>query len=778
MSSPIPTVLCGSTVSGESLDGKVVPSVAALLTGSNPWSEADLRVDFSIRARSVPTVSYVDVLRGDPAVLSKLKDKKILIGATALELGDRFNVPNGQVFSGVLLQALAVETILQGRGLRNSSEVVTLLGLGVIILLMIATWRHLVAGARIALLLGLAITVEVGAVFLQARLPFILDTSIFHAVIAAYVIATAVDEIELRGLVGKIAERRFQRVAMLLSDGLVCVDQSGMITVWNPGAVAIWGNAAEEMIGKPFSKIVAPGKCEKSGLGATDEFPLDIRQVPLGKAMELQGRRKNGEVFHFEACFSTWEGSDGAQYAAVLRDISLRKLELEKIQYLAENDTLTGLANRNRLQQSLSAKIDQLRTDPCEIAFLLLDLDKFKEVNDTLGHACGDHLLCTVASQLKDLVGDTAMIARMSGDEFAIVISDANVVERAETLCRRISETFNGRHFSVGGRDLLVNCSIGVACFPKDCASVQDLLANADLAMYRAKSSGRGRYEFYDHSIRSEIEARVQLSTELEQAVSKGEFELFYQPQFRLKDGKLVGAEALIRWRHPQRGLILPGSFMSVVNTTPIANTVAHWVMETACKQGRLWQLLGRDIRISINLSPSQFQSGDLAAAVSAILVDTGFSPALLELEVTENILLEDDEKALETFKRIRELGVNIALDDFGTGYASLNYLKKFPLNCLKIDQFFVRGLRPESNDAAIIEYTLNLSKLLGLSVIAEGIENQATVELLAGMGCEEGQGYFLAMPMPVAELERMFLSPSGVELPHVATVGLAANAA
>jgi EAL domain-containing protein (putative c-di-GMP-specific phosphodiesterase class I) len=262
----------------------------------------------------------------------------------------------------------------------------------------------------------------------------------------------------------------------------------------------------------------------------------------------------------------------------------------------------------------------------------------------------------------------------------------------------------------------------------------------------------------FERSIREQVEAQLSLETALGWAVERGELELFYQPQIGLKDGRLAGAETLIRWRHPIRGVIPPAEFMPLVNASSISQRVSQWVLEAACRQGSVWQQAGHDVRLGVNLSPSQLQSGDLAAAVAGVLRETGFSPRLLELEVTENILLEDDAMALDTFRRIQHLGVHIAFDDFGTGYASLTYLKKFPLDRMKIDQSFVRNLKADDADAAIVGCTISLGTLLGLSVIAEGIEDAATAERLKGMGCEEGQGYFFGPPMPAAEFEQKFL--------------------
>jgi len=764
---------------GETLDGTFLPMLGALLAGRHASNEESFLIDFSIDADSVPTVSYVDVLRGDPAAVNKLKDKKVIIGATAVELGDHFSVPNGHVIAGSLLQTLAAESILQDRALHNSSMAVTLGGLALIALLMAAMWRRHSAGSRVMVLVGLAVAIELSAMLLQAKLPIVLDTSLYHAAIAAYLAAMALDEIDFLGLLGMVAERRFQRIAMALGDGLVCADCDGLITVWNPGAAAMFGYPRADMIGQPLDRICTAG----GGAGKRVAFSIldlsqDALQEPGGKVMELEGRKKNGEAFPLEACFSGWQGADGFQYGAVLRDISVRKREAVRIRYLAEYDTLTGLANRNTLHEQLGARLAAAKETRHEVALLVIDVDKFKQINDTLGHALGDQVLCAVAKRLKALGEGVGMVARLSGDEFAILISGVDIVGRADRLSEHALLALNKMPLSVGGRELSVGVSIGVAIYPKHCGTAEELLGNADLALYRAKAAGRGRHVFFDRGIRAELEARLALEAELGRAVERKEFELFYQPQVSLKDGRLLGAEALIRWRHPDRGLVLPGDFIPVANASSISVGIALWVIQTACRQGRLWQQKGHDIRIAVNLSPSQLQSGDLAETVQSVLKNTGFSPPLLELEVTENVLLEDDERARDIFRRIRKLGVRIAFDDFGTGYASLTYLKKFSLDRLKIDRSFVRELLQDSDDAAIVGSTITLAKQLGLSVVAEGIEDRATADLLASMGCEEGQGYYFGRPMPAEEFEQRFLAKDAVPISGTSATGRAATAA
>jgi diguanylate cyclase (GGDEF)-like protein/PAS domain S-box-containing protein len=762
---------------GEKLDGAFLPSMGAVLAGQYATKREPFLIDYGIRTASIPIVSYVDVLRGDDETLKKLRDKKVVIGGTALELGDRFSVPNGAIVSGPLLQALAAESMLGNRVLRPSSDFVTLGGLCVIALVMLLSWRRLSAGLRAMVLVGMAMAIEAIAVLVQAKLPLVLDTSLFLTAIAAYLAAIALDEIDFRGLLSRIAERRFQRIAMSLGDGLVCADGDHLITVWNPGAAAIFGYQREEMIGRPLDAICAESDKAADPSFSMGDLPHQALQLPGGMVMELRGRRKNGEVFPLEACFSGWQGTDGFQYGAILRDISVRKREAERIRYLAEYDSLTGLANRNTLHAHLGAMISQAGTEPGEIGLLVLGLDKFQQINDMLGQACGDRVLCAVSERLNAEVAEAGPVARLSGDEFAIAISGAEVTEKITALSERILLAFDAP-LSAGSRQHRVKASIGIAVFPRDARTADELLGNGHLAMYRAKATRRGGHLKFERAIRDELEARLTLDAELARAVERNEFELFYQPQVSLPDAGLIGAEALIRWRHPSRGLVPPAQFMPVVNASSISDTIASWVMKTACTQARTWEQAGHGIRIGVNLSPSQLQSGDLAKSVAETLEITGLTPSLLELEVTEDILVVDAQRALGIFLAIQDLGVRIVFDDFGTGYASLSYLKKFPLDGLKIDRSFVMELRADSDDAAIVSSTIGLSKQLGLTVIAEGIEDRATADLLSGMGCQEGQGYYFGRPMPAAEFEQKFLLDAAISscapaLEHAASAAL-----
>jgi diguanylate cyclase (GGDEF)-like protein/PAS domain S-box-containing protein len=741
---------------GDTIDGKFVPSMAALLTGRYDVRKAPLWIDFGIRSDSIPLVSFKDVLGGDPAVLNSLKDKKVIVGGTALELGDRFTTPNGRIMSGAVVQALAAESILQGRALLSSSQSANFVLPLLVMIVMFLLWPAS-AKLRLASLAIVAVLAEIAAGYLQARFAIVGDTSLLHLTIVAYTAAIALDEIDLRDLISLIAERRFQRIAMSLGDGLVCADKNGLITVWNPTATAIFGYGTKEALGLPLSAICLLSEDLAGPTFAIKEFPDDQLQVPGGKLMEIYGRRKNGELFPLEACFSGWPARDAFHYGAIFRDISVRRREAERVLYLAEHDQLTGLANRHVLVTQLHNEAAGLHPGS-EIALIVLGLDRFQFIIDMLGHDYGEQLIRAAAERLAGFADAASLIVRLDGAEFAVLVEGKNAAARAEKLAEEICHAFAERPFAVASREQVITASGGIAVFPKDCRGPDDLLGNAHLALYRAKSVRRGSHFVFHHRLRQELESRTRLEAELAHAIERNEFELFYQPKVSLEDDGVVGAEALIRWHHPYRGLIGPSEFMHVVKTSAFSDPISSWVMQTACAQASRWRAQGFDLSMAVNLAPSQIRAKDLATTVETVLKATGYPPSQLELEVTEDILV-DDENALETFRKIKKLGVKLLLDDFGTGYASLSYLKNFPLSGLKIDRSFVGRLRLEIDDAAIVGSIVGLGTLLGLTVVAEGIEDRRTANLVARMGCKLGQGYFFGEPVPAAEFERRFLS-------------------
>jgi PAS domain S-box-containing protein/diguanylate cyclase (GGDEF)-like protein len=729
---------------GATIEGEFIPSVGALLAGRHEQAGRPFRIDFGISAATVPTVSYSDVLKGEPQTLAALHGKKVIVAGTAAELGDRFTVPNGRILPGSLIQALAAESIAHGRALTMTARGVSLSLVAMLMIVTALSWPRLRSGPRLLILAGLALAGEAGALVLQAHQPVALDTSLFLAAALAYAVAAVIDEIDLRGLLRLIAERRFQQIAMSLSDGLVCADRHGVITLWNPGASRIFGCRSEEAIGRPFAALVAAG----SDFSLTMIPPERLRQ-PGGLIVELVGQRRSGEHFDLECSLSSWDAADGIQYGAVLRDVSLRKRQQERIRDLAERDQVTGLANRNSLLSALAEATPST-------TLMLVSVERLQDMSNLHGSAFGDALMRAAANRLKDLAVDAAMISRLADDEFAIIRAAGE--PSALALAEQIIDAFRAHPIGPGERSRRISISIGIAGADGQ-SSPEEIVGNAHFALAEAKKSGNVTQ--YEPAMRQAVETREALEAELRQALARDEFELFYQPQISLRGGQVVGAEALIRWRHPQRGYVSPGEFLPVVNTTSLSEGVAAFVLHSACRQAAAWQRLGHPLRIGVNLAQSQFQTGDLVADVARALHEHALDPRLLELEVTEDIILDSGQNAQAKLAALRDLGVKIAFDDFGTGYGSLTYLKAFPLDTIKIDQSFVKTLQPDTDDAAIVSATIDLGHALGLSVIAEGIETEATAQLLANMGCDEGQGYLIGKPMPVSVFEGMFLRES-----------------
>ena len=427
--------------------------MGAVITGHYEPAKAPFWIDFSIQPSSVPVISYKDVLNEEPSVLGLLKSEKVIVGGTALELGDRFNIPNGHTVSGVVLQALAAESIVQGRLLQSPSLLAKLAGPIIIILGMIIFWHRTSAMSRVVFWSQSPLQPKLGAIAIQAKLPLMADTALLHIAIAAYLTAIALDEIDLRGLLGLIAERRFQRIAMSLGDGLICADKNGLITVWNPTASAIFGFQSEEMLGCPFDMICA-GSADPSAPNSFSilALPHELLQAPGGKTVELYGRRKNGELFPLEVCFSGWPGWTDlttAQSCGTFRSASAKP----RASAIWRNMTqLTGLANRHALSRTCRTHFPKPKSNAAEVALLVIGLDKFQVVIDMFGHAYGEQLICAAAERLVKVCGDAALVARLDGDEFSVVVEGKDAASAANELAERICRSFSENPLSVDTR--------------------------------------------------------------------------------------------------------------------------------------------------------------------------------------------------------------------------------------------------------------------------------------------------------------------------------------
>ncbi|HJU70555.1 MAG TPA: EAL domain-containing protein [Paucimonas sp.] len=427
----------------------------------------------------------------------------------------------------------------------------------------------------------------------------------------------------------------------------------------------------------------------------------------------------------------------------------------QQIKFLAYHDTLTGLPNRLLAQDRFEQAAAHAGRTGTQVALLFLDLDHFKTINDSLGHASGDALLKEIAVRLGECVRDTDTCSRQGGDEFLIVLPELHDADTTAGVLLKIMEKLQAP-FEFGGQELATTASIGIAIYPDDGENFDTLLKKADTAMYRAKEAGRSTYRFFDEQMN--IEAVEHLSTRngLRKALERDEFVLYYQPQVDLASGAVVGAEALIRWNHPKLGLVAPAKFISVAEDSGLIVPIGEWVMREACRQGMAWKKAGLpDIRIAVNLSAVQFKRGNLEQTIVNALQESGFDPACLELEITESLLIQNVENVLASIKRLKQLGVTLSIDDFGTGYSSLSYLKRFAVDKLKIDRSFVRDIATDPDDAAIVHAIIQMGRSLNLKIIAEGVEDEAMLERLRRFRCDEAQGYYFARPMPADEFAR-----------------------
>ena len=465
---------------------------------------------------------------------------------------------------------------------------------------------------------------------------------------------------------------------------------------------------------------------------------------------------------HGQASLTHDESNHDNSVTGTVQDITERKQAEEKIHFLAYYDSLTGLANRHLFKDRVTQSLAYAQRHQVIGAILFMDLDHFKVVNDTLGHAVGDLLLQEVAERLKKSVrtGDSvardadpssqSCLARLGGDEFTVLLNNLTHPDDAGRVAQRIRREL-AKPFQLDNHEVFVTGTIGIACFPADGVDLDSLLRNADTAMYAAKSLGRNGYQFYSRSMNEETEQRLALEIALRHAQDRDELALHFQPQLDLRTGAVVGAEALIRWNHPTMGVLFPDRFLWIANDAGMGTELGEWVMRTACTQAKGWSAGGHPpIRLAVNLSDSQFHDSNLTKTVACVLADTKFPPELLDLELTETIVIRNPERSVEMLRSLRAIGVQLSLDDFGTGFSSLRHLQEYPVDTLKIDQSFVRHIPANQRDAAITRTIIMLAHNLGLRVLAEGVETQDQLDFLREHGCEEIQGFLLSRPLPL----------------------------
>ncbi|MBZ0105493.1 MAG: EAL domain-containing protein [Sulfuricella denitrificans] len=553
---------------------------------------------------------------------------------------------------------------------------------------------------------------------------------------------------------------RNQLILNSAGEGICGVNGDCLVTFINPAAATMLGYQVDELIGLPLHETV---HCRKA-----DGTVFPHEECPMREAIESGTShlgsdemlwRKDGSVFYADyAVTPMFEDGKIAGAVVTFRDITERRRHEEQLAHQATHDALTGLANRTILNDRIGLLIERAAREKTVLALFLLDLDRFKEVNDSLGHSAGDELLRGLATRLTDLMRDSDTVARLGGDEFVILV-EMSTADGAIPLAQKMIDAL-ASPFSVAGQEVFTSTSIGISLYPKDGDCGEELLKNADVAMYRAKKRGRNAYRFYNEGMNTSSAERLSLESRLRHAVDNGELLLYYQPQLNLHSGEIIGAEALIRWQHPELGMVSPAKFIPLAEESGLIFPIGEWVMRTACHQLKTWQEAGVTTPpVAINLSAHQFRQRHLVKMTTGVLLDSGLEGRYLELEMTESAVMEDTDRVIRVLRELKDVGTAISIDDFGTGYSSLSYLKQFAIDKLKVDQSFVREITRDPSDAAIVVAIITMAHSLGLNVIAEGVETEGQLEYLRRHGCDEMQGYFFSRPVPVGDFEQMLRS-------------------
>ncbi len=548
------------------------------------------------------------------------------------------------------------------------------------------------------------------------------------------------------------SEQRFQSLFDNHTDGVFAFNRLSRLTAANPALSCLTGYTHDELLSMPLAPLVTP------------EYQSDMRACFLkttrGKPQtrDLVCVRKDGTRFDASIVMLP-DIIDGSVVGVqgIVKDISHRKQNERRIEYLANHDALTGLANRNLLEDRMTHAIEQARRFHCRIGVLFLDLNRFKIINDSLGHEAGDLLLCAIAERLKTAVREGDTVARLGGDEFMVLLENIHEFQQIAHIADNLLQVVR-RPVELAGHVLTVSTSIGASIFPEDGQDAVALFKNADLAMYEAKAAGDGLFRLYDAGMNAKAVERLHRENGLRQALRQGEFVLHYQPRLDLARNTIVGVEALVRWNHPVKGLIFPSSFIPLAEEIGLIDALGEWVLLTACRQARAWQDEQLPpLRMSVNLSAIQLGSARISGIVGTALADATLESRFLELEITESSLMQDIDACARTLEHIRQLGVSLSIDDFGTGYSSLGYLKRLPIDTLKIDKSFVGDIARNSDDAAIVSAAIAMAHNMGLTVVAEGVTSHDQMRFLEACRCDEIQGYLLCQPLPADEAAMFF---------------------
>jgi diguanylate cyclase (GGDEF)-like protein/PAS domain S-box-containing protein len=722
------------TLAGERTASIIDPR--RVLTG-----EQAVIIDYSIEPSSFTYVSYVDVLEGR-VPHEVFTGKPVFVGATALELGDVLAVPVYGSLPGIVVQALASETVTLGAPKRQPQWGSTLL---------LAFWTLVVAVTfggnwrrNLVVLVASTLAIVALSVYAFEASRLLIGIAAPLLVVALMFIAVTVRWLETqtwRALAYAVGMRRrdalLKSVVQSSTDTILCIDDDGIIKMANPAAARLFGCAAYELVDEPVAKFITLLAGEGAG----------ARLAALhGVISECDARTLGGEVFPVEIALSRVRLNTERLYTAIVRDIRERRAQTRSLQHQATHDSLTSLPNRAALLTHLERALAPDRSQP-SIALLMLDLCRFKEVNDTLGHNVGDRVLCEVAARFRQALGERGFIARIGGDEFTVVVDRPHSTESIAITSQALIDSLRAP-IDVAGISIEVGVSIGIARFPQDASEAQTLLRHADVAMYLAKRRGTP-FEYYDSALDENSVRKLAIGGELRSAIAGNQLELHFQPQVNLRSGMVDSVEALVRWFHPTQGSISPTEFIAIAESTDLIRPLTEWSLGAALAQVRAWRERGVHVRIAVNLSARMLQDTGFPARLRQLLENSGVSATSLELEITESAMMLDPSRALRVIQEIDKLGVLISIDDFGTGYSSLSYLRDLPVHALKIDRSFITGMRNNADDRIIVESTAQMAHAMRLELVAEGVESDWDAQFLAAAGFDYVQGYHYCAALP-----------------------------
>ena len=568
------------------------------------------------------------------------------------------------------------------------------------------------------------------------------------AVVLAFVVGLLLMRQRLSSCRLEAEQRKLTVAVNNIPQGLVLYDVSARVVTCNQPYIDMFGLSPE--VAKPgctMQRLIRHRQETGSFNGDVDEFcNAVIRKVQLGKVTRQLTRTRDGRAIEIVN-----KPLPGVGWLATIEDITARTRADEKIAHMAHYDALTDLPNRMQFRERLEQALKAIRPGE-QLAVMYIDIDEFKSVNDALGHPIGDELLKHIAERLRMCLSANDVAARLGGDEFAVIQTAIRKQSETTELVQRIYQAIR-QPMECVGHLISIDASIGIALAPGDGVDIDQLLKNADLALYGAKGDGRRTYRFFEAGMDARAKARRSLELELRQAINEGGFELYYQPVVNLEDGRISCCEALLRWRHPERGMISPAEFIPVAEESGMINELGQWVLDTACAEAANWP---DQVRVAVNVSPVQFKSQTLALNVASALAASGVAASRLELEITEAVLIRDDDVALEALHQLRALGVRIALDDFGTGYSSLSYLQRFPFDKIKIDRAFIKDLAGAGASSSIVQAVVNIAAASDMTTTAEGVETEQQRNLLHILGCTEMQGYLFSPAIPAVEIRRL----------------------